>query len=219
MSLVERFSRNCNGSVAVYFAAAITPLMLAAGVAIDMVQINASTTVLQNAVDAAALSGASSRKTDKDEIQEIVEAYLAANKANAVLESIKEIDVKLNENNNTLSVTVSGQRPTSLMHLAGIDKVDISATAVVNLPSDGLEVAMVLDVTGSMNAGGRLPALKAAATDFVDTILEAKNNGAYVRVGVVPFSEYVNVGLSRRNKSWIDVRNISDSLMAMRLSK
>jgi Flp pilus assembly protein TadG len=205
MSLIQKFARNCNGGVAVYFAAALVPLMLGAGVAIDMVQVNASTTVLQNAVDAAALGGASSGETDKAKIEKVVKSYLTANKAGAVLETITDFDVKLDENNNTLSVTVSGQRPTSLMHLAGIDKVDIFARAVVNLPSDGLEVAMVLDVTGSMNADGRLPALKSAAKDFVDTMMEAKDNGAYVRVGVVPFSEYVNVGLSRRNESWIDV--------------
>lgn len=205
MSLIQKFARNCHGGVAVYFAAAIVPLMLGAGVAIDLVQVNASTTVLQNAVDAAALSGASSGETDKDKIEEVVKSYLTANKANAVLETITDFDVKLDESNNTLTVTVSGKRPTSLMHLAGIDKVDIGATAVVNLPSDGLEVAMVLDVTGSMNADGRLPALKSAATDFVDTIMEAKENGAYVRIGVVPFAEYVNVGISRRNEPWIDV--------------
>jgi Flp pilus assembly protein TadG len=205
MSLVQKFARDCSGGVAVYFAVSLVPLMLGAGVAIDMVQVNATTTVLQNAVDAAALGGASSGETDKAKIEKVVKSYLSANKADEVLELITDFDVDLDKDNNTLTVTVSGKRPTALMHLAGIDKVDIGATATVNLPSDGLEVAMVLDVTGSMNADGRLPALKTAATDFVDTIMEAKDNGAYVRVGVVPFSEYVNVGLSRRNEPWINV--------------
>lgn len=205
MSLIEKFARNCSGGVAVYFAAAIVPLMLGAGVAIDMVQVNATTTTLQNAVDAAALSGAASGETDQAKLEETVKKFLIANKANAVLESISDFEVILNKDKNTLSINVLGERPTSLMHLAGIDKVGIRAFAEVNLPSDGLEVAMVLDVTGSMNADGRLPALKTAATDFVSTMMDAKDKGAYVRVGIVPFSEYVNVGLSRRNKSWIDV--------------
>lgn len=213
MSLIQKFARDCSGGVAVYFATALVPLMLGAGVAIDLVQVNAANTILQNAVDAAALSGAASGETDKAEIEEVVEKFLTANKADAVLETITDFDVKLDKNRNTLQITVSGKRPTSLMHLAGIDKVGISATAEVSLPSDGLEVAMVLDVTGSMNADGRLPALKSAATDFVDTMMEAKDKGGYVRVGIVPFSEYVNVGLSRRNEPWIDV--VADSSVTL----
>ncbi len=205
MSLFQKFARDCRGGVAVYFAATVVPLLLGAGVAIDLVQVNAATTILQNAVDAAALSGAASGETDKDKIEDVVNAYLIANKAGAVIETITDYEVNLDKNKNTLTIKVSGKRPTSLMHLAGIDKVGISAAAEVSLPSDGLEVALVLDVTGSMNSGGRLPALKTAATDFVNSMMEVKDKGGYVRVGIVPFSEYVNVGLSRRNESWIDV--------------
>jgi Flp pilus assembly protein TadG len=205
MSLFQKFARDCRGGVAVYFAATVVPLLLGAGVAIDLVQVNAATTILQNAVDAAALSGAASGETDKDKIEDVVNAYLMANKAGAVIETITDYEVNLDKNKNTLTIKVSGKRPTSLMHLAGIDKVGISAAAEVSLPSDGLEVALVLDVTNSMNVGGRLPALKIAATDFVDSMMEVKDKGAYVRVGIVPFSKYVNVGLSRRNEPWLDV--------------
>jgi Mg-chelatase subunit ChlD len=81
----------------------------------------------------------------------------------------------------------------------------VSAYSEVKIGGDGIEVAMVLDNTGSMNAAGRLPALKTAAKLLVDEIMQAKDQGAYARVGIVPFSNYVNIGLSRRNKSWLDV--------------
>jgi Flp pilus assembly protein TadG len=205
MSLIRKFARDCTGGVAVYFAAAILPLMLGAGVAIDLVQVNAANTILQNAVDAAALSGAATGEIDEGKIEDVVKEYLIANKASAILETVTDFEVKHDKDKNTLTIQVSGKRPTYLMHLGGIDKVGISAFAEVSLPGDGLEVAMVLDVTNSMNVGGRLPALKTAATDFVKSMMEVKNKGAYVRVGIVPFSEYVNVGLSRRNEPWIDV--------------
>lgn len=48
-----------------------------------------------------------------------------------------------------------------------------------------------------------MDALKDAASELVDTIMADENNS--VKVGVVPFSQYVNVGLSRRNASWITV--------------
>jgi Flp pilus assembly protein TadG len=205
MSVFGKFTRDCNGGVAVYFAAAAIPLLLGAGAAIDLIQVNAANSILQNAVDAAALGGAASKETNEADLEEIVKKFLTANRATSVLESITDYEIELDDNKNTLRITVSGQRPTSIMHLAGLDKVNLIATAVVNLPSDGLEVAMVLDVTNSMNADGRLPALKTAANEFIDTVMAAKDRGAYVRMGVVPFSEYVNVGLGARNELWMDV--------------
>jgi Mg-chelatase subunit ChlD len=92
-----------------------------------------------------------------------------------------------------------------MMHLAGITSMDLQASSEVKLGGDGLEIALVLDNTGSMNSGGRLPALKSAAKLLIDEVMKAKDSGGYVRVGVVPFSDYVNIGTSRRGKSWLDV--------------
>jgi Flp pilus assembly protein TadG len=205
MSLLKKFSSDCKGNVAMLFAITLVPILIGAGVAIDMVQVNGAQSILQNAVDTGALAGASSAKTDPDEIKDVVKKFLIANGADGIIAQVTEFDVDPDFDKRTLTVTVKGKRPTSIMHLAGIDMVELFAQAEVKLPGDGLEVAMVLDVTGSMNSAGRLPALKIAANDFVDTLMKAKDTGAYIRVGIVPFAEYVNVGLGSRNESWIDV--------------
>jgi len=59
-----------------------------------------------------------------------------------------------------------------------------------------LEVAMVLDNTGSM-AGTKLSTLKTAASNFVDTLSSAAARSAdpdAVKIGLVPFSMTVKVG-------------------------
>ena len=61
--------------------------------------------------------------------------------------------------------------------------------------SPPLEVILVLDKTGSM-AGAKLEALKAAAAELVEQIMDGEN----VRVGIVPFAQYVNIGLDLRNE-------------------
>ena len=205
MQRLKTYRRNCKGNVAIMFGLALLPLTLAAGVAIDMVQTNRSLTVLQAAVDAATIAGATSGKTKASEIQTIIVDYLKANGAESVLDEIDSIEPVINPAQRTFSVRIKGKRNTSFMHLAGIDHTDLGAYAEVKLGGDGLEVAMVLDVTHSMNSDGRLAALKFAATDFVETMMDAKSAGADVKVGIVPFSEYVNVGMGARNKPWMNV--------------
>jgi hypothetical protein len=101
-------------------------------------------------------------------------------------------------------VTIKGKLNTSLMRVAGVNTMDLGAFSEVGLSSDGMEVALVLDNTGSMNDSNRLPALKTAAKQLVDEVFKAAGKN-YVRIGVVPFSEYVNVGMGNRNAPWINV--------------
>ena len=61
---------------------------------------------------------------------------------------------------------------------------------------------MVLDTTFSMD-GSKLSSLKASANGLMDTFSEFNNDN--LRVSVVPFAQYVNVGTSNRNAEWLDV--------------
>lgn len=201
----SQFKSDCLGNVTMMLALSVVPMLIGVGAAVDMVQANNTLTVLQGASDAAAIAAGSSQTTDEAELLEIVTKYLTTNGAIAALDSIESIVPKLDKVKRTFSVTIRGKRNTSLMNLAGINTMDLSAYSEVKLGGDGLEVALVLDNTGSMNAAGRLPALKTAAKLLVDEVLEVTASGSYARIGIVPFSNYVNVGLSRRNKPWIDV--------------
>jgi Flp pilus assembly protein TadG len=205
MSLFSRFRANNKGNTSILFAATILPMLICAGAAVDFVETNRTLSVLQTATDAAVVAGGSSGKTDQAELQAVVENYLTANNTKQVLDQIDSIETVFDDTTRTFSVRVKGKRNTSLMHLAGITTMDLGAYSEVKLGNDGLEVALVLDNTGSMNASGRMEALKNSAGGLVDKLLAAEASGAYVRVGIVPFAEYVNVGMGVRNKPWMNV--------------
>ena len=60
----------------------------------------------------------------------------------------------------------------------------------VNLPDPILiEIALVLDYSGSMNDNGKYSRMTAAARQFIDKV--AQDNGERTKIGIVPFSEYV----------------------------
>jgi Flp pilus assembly protein TadG len=205
MRNLRQFKNDCMGNVTTMLALSLVPLLISAGAAVDMVQTNYTLTVLQGAADAAAVAGGSSHLTDDAQVRDMVTKYLTTNGAISALDYVDKIEPKLDATNRTFSVLITGKRKTSLMNLVGIDTMDLNAYSEVKLGGNGLEVALVLDNTDSMNASGRLSALKNASKLLVDEVMDVKDVGGYARIGIVPFSNYVNVGLSRRNKPWIDV--------------
>ncbi|MDX2308111.1 MAG: vWA domain-containing protein [Hyphomicrobium sp.] len=69
-------------------------------------------------------------------------------------------------------------------------------------PSGALDIALVLDVTNSMS-GPKLAAMKTAAKHLVDRSFAESGDKNKVRIAVVPFGDYVNVGVAHRNAPWL----------------
>jgi Flp pilus assembly protein TadG len=207
----KRFNSDMRGNTAIMTALAIVPVMLAAGAGIDMLRANNAQTVLQAAADAAAIAGATSSLTDQGALKVVVEDYLKANGAIDVLSSVDKIEGKLDKTKRTFEVKIRGKLKTSLMAIAGISNMDLGAYAEVVMGGNALEVALVLDNTGSMNSGGRLAALKVAATDLITKLMVLKASGADVKFGIVPFGEYVNVGKSNKGQPWLKVPSDSST--------
>lgn len=90
----------------------------------------------------------------------------------------------------------------------------VSGGSVIHRDMSGLEVALVLDNTGSMATNNRIGIAKEAATSFVQILQDvtgASTTAGAVKIGVVPFSSTVNVGAGNRASgvSWLDQRALS----------
>jgi Flp pilus assembly protein TadG len=201
----KAFFGDINGNVSIMMAVAVVPLLAAAGAAIDMVHANNAQTALQSAVDAAALAGGTSGFHSHADLAALVNKYLAENNANFSISSTDTVDFGTTPSTNNFFVRVNGTVKTDFMSLVGIPSMGLGAYSEVEKGGQALELALVLDNTASMNSEGRLAALKISAKKLVDTVMTNKPAGAYVKIGIVPFSNYVNVGVGNRNKSWADV--------------
>jgi Flp pilus assembly protein TadG len=197
--LWKSFLKSSSGNVALAFGLMFVPMALAVGVAVDMSNANYVKANLQAAADAAALAGGADSRLSNSQLQTLVEVYARANGAEAVVASIKKMDGKPDPKDGTFTVNIVGRMETSLMGLVGIDDIDVSVSSVVSAGSRALEMALVLDVTGSMNGGmpsggTRLASLQRAAGNMVTILNNEKSSYSILKVAVVPFSEYVNVG-------------------------
>lgn len=186
-------------------AMAAVPIAIGVGASIDLVDSYRQKERLQAATDAAALAGARTimKGGSKDTAEAAARAYLSANlgtlSAGYAIESI-QVDVT----KGTVRLQTKTFDRVQFAGLLGKQQVELRANALVKGAGTSLEIALVLDNSGSMDTGTRIEDLRAAATSFV-TVMDAD---AYARekvsISIVPFSSAVNVGTNNANAEWID---------------
>jgi len=197
--MFRNYLKDKSGNMAATFAICVLMLMTAAGAAVDYNNMTRKKSSYQSLADIAVLAAARSGEDKKSKLKKIAKAAVKANnftgdKLKTKLTLTKEGRVR---------VKVSGTYEAIMMSLIGKSQQDINALAEAPLAtSEPVDIALVLDTTGSMS-GSKIDSLKTAANALVTQLEGYKNES--IRVSVIPFSEYVNVGLSRRNEPWLNV--------------
>ncbi|WP_431557951.1 pilus assembly protein TadG-related protein [Methyloceanibacter sp.] len=205
---VRLLCRNEKGNVAVLFGLAIIPIVLGVGVAIDYGRALTVRSHMGDAADAAALAIGSWPGLSEAELKVKAQQFFTANYPPSELGSAGAINVSLSGDD--IFVSVSGSVPTTFMKLANINSVDVGATTKVTKRERNIELALVLDTTGSMDSGGKMSAMQNAAKKMVQDLFKGKSTSDSLKISVVPFAAAVNVGSDKKNESWIDKNAKSD---------
>lgn len=199
------------GGVAVIFAVAIVPVAFLSLVMLDYSRASTAKQGLQENLDAATLIAARSSAIAADDIDKIGEqALLAQLPANSGITGLSKgsngrvAAATFTPNGSTISGSAEA---TYTPMIAGMflktsgnptGGMKISAKSEVVRSMGRLEIAMVLDTTGSMS-GSKITNLKDAAKNFVTTMEAAQKRSVLppstpaVRIAVVPFSTTVKV--------------------------
>lgn len=203
---LSAFARSVRGNIAIISAICAVPVALAVGVAVDLSHQNSVREHTQDSLDAAILAAASSTAESQGDIERIIRDYLNANLAEIDLEDDYELIVEVDERR--IDATIEGLTPTFFAGVVGQSRLPVNVNAAaVRGGGQVVELVLVVDNTWSMSADAgdgltRIMALKQAARALVDGIMI---EGAEVRVGLVPYADYVNVGMQNRNASWLNV--------------
>lgn len=217
------FYRDQSGGFAIIFGLTLVPLVLAVGVSIDYVRVATARTSAQVAADAAALAVASTPEranegTKIDQLREIAKGFVDTNLHGTLARDAELTKFSYQPNDRMVDVEVSGALKTTFMAVAGIDVLSYRATARAERSLEGsTEVVLVLDNTWSMSVDGKIVALKAAAAALVKEL--KKEPEADVKIGVVPYADYVNVGVDNRNNSWVSVPSDSSQTTPRKCEK
>jgi Flp pilus assembly protein TadG len=195
------FSRDRRGSVTILFAFALVPLLIVGGAAIEYSRSTRLQADLQSAVDGAALTAGRNALDEgrRDPAKLARDAFDAAFRLDGGITLTRFL---VTQSSDRIAVEAAATLPTIFGGFLGRRVVDLGAKAEVPLGIMALEVALVLDNTGSMSRLGKMEALKEAAKNLLDTIQVAAGN-VNASFALVPFNTQVNVGMANSTASWL----------------
>ncbi len=201
------FISDTSGNIAMMFGLFLFVILGGAGIAIDLQRASLIRAEIREAGDAALLAAARYKNghpnADTDELNSVARKVFENGIKDKSSIAIDVFQISFDKVNDTFSLDIDGNFNTLIMGIFGQDQLEIASKSEAKLgKAPLLEVAMALDVTGSMNDNGKLNVMRNAARDLVATLFEPV--GADVKIGVVPFAQYVNVDPANGSQSWLD---------------
>ena len=223
---LRRLLERREGLVAIIFALCAIPIFIAAGMAVDIGRAYAVKVRLGAALDAAALAVGSESNQTAAQLATDLQNYFTANYPSTALGTnvtVTPVPGTASLSASTVNYQAQATVPMTLMRIIGINSITVTATAQTQ-KTTGLEIAVVLDNTGSMlcgpndgapnysnstcatgvvasdtactntSNGSRICTLIKAATQFVNTLTAAISSAQQLYISVVPYVTTVNVG-------------------------
>ncbi len=212
LSGIRRFGRDEAGLTSVFFGIMFTVMFLVFAITVDVTRALNEKSREQLALDAATLAASNYLGLEnEDEVGQIVaQQYFAAN-----LKPGSTATITVDLDGVAGRVTAQSNNIFATPLLAAVsrddvrrDNVQLGAASSVVKGSGTIEVAMVLDNSGSMS-GTKIETLKQASHDLVGIVYAGAEGTGDVKIGVVPFAASVNIGANNAGQDWMDNDGLS----------
>ena len=204
---LQRFKRAQRGTTAVIFGIVVIPLLAFSGSVVDYGHAVKTKSQLVSTLDAALLAAMKEYSIDKSvDYKSVVADFVNENlsKSNKSYHGLElNITVPDISDEGEMKAFLTTDVSTNFLKLVGFNKFSINVASAVVVGGKNLEVVLVLDNTGSM-FGSKIETLKNSATDLVDMLM-LDNGEDRVQMALVPFAEYVNIGVGMRNESGLEI--------------
>jgi hypothetical protein len=198
---LRRLGEDQRGAAMMILGLAVIPLFVLMGLAVDVGRGYMVKSKLSYAIDSAGLAGGRAFETDmrEDDIMMFFDANFPPNFMDSEIEG-GEPSVIFNEEENTILIEATAIVPTRFMGVAGIHEMRVHARTLIQRELRGMELALVMDNTGSMRPD-KIVAMKNSATDLVNILYGDREEVENFWVAVVPFVATVNIG--SENTDWL----------------
>jgi Flp pilus assembly protein TadG len=203
VTLVKRMLADRRGSVGIIFGLSFLPMLGMVGAAVDYTRAVQTRARLQTAIDSAVLAAArdGAQLTDAQlsaRAKAFVDANLAGNSAPYTLDNLA-----VTRAGKTIYLSGKATIATSILPVVGINSISVTGNAQSTWGTTKIELALVLDNTGSMGSSGKMPALKTAAKSLIDILNAAATSDSNIKIGIVPFDTNVRIGTAYSAESWL----------------
>jgi len=211
-TLLRSFSASDRGTVTIIFGLSAIALTAVVGLTLDASRAVNIGSRVQNVLDAASLTAArtlSLEDGDNDEVRQAALAHIEAHadQFRAWEVTVDNPQVEINRARKEVRTTADIRVSSIAGALLGdLPLLAFQSRATASFDVKKIELAMVLDITGSMcdappasqadacNGGIKIDALKEAAEDVIKVLSNSSTAPGLIRVGLVPYSGSVNAG-------------------------
>jgi Flp pilus assembly protein TadG len=170
----------------------ILMMLIVGGMCVDVMRHETARARLQSVNDRAVLAAADLQQvyTSDWDAEDVVRDYFA--KA-GLLDRLTGVEVVEATNSRSVTARASASLDTLFMRLAGVGTLTVPASGGAQESANDIEIVLVLDVSGSMRDSRKIQNLRAAASEFVQDMLD-EDEEHRISIGVVPFNAQVNLG-------------------------
>jgi len=202
---LRAFGADRRGNITLTFVLALLPLVGFVGAGVDYSRAASARTGMQMALDATALALGKdvSNSGSNPALQQAAQDHFTALFNHPDAENV-QITASSEGGKSPIVFTATARVKTEFMRVMGFDSLSIAATSTAAWSNTKLQVALVLDNTGSMLESDKIGALKIASHRLLKILKDAAKNPHDVQVAIIPFANDVNVGKNNVTASWID---------------
>jgi Flp pilus assembly protein TadG len=202
---LARLAADRSGNVAIIYALMAVVLMLAIGAAVDISRWLHARDQTLAAVDSAVLAGGRYLQTNANDTAGAIAAaqkFYTQNVSSRLPVTGDTIGFAVGSDGMSMTASGTVYIQTPFLQFANIDKLPLLSTATTQFSQaqlatggnggQNLEVAMMLDITGSM-AGQKIQDLKDSASDLINIVVWDDQSKYTSKVAIVPFSEDIRL--------------------------
>ena len=192
------FASDTSGTIAIVFGLVIVILVCCVGVAIDFGRAESASAQVADTLDEAALAATESmvdEATSDTAVSGKIASFLNGTIGNPRLQGANFSGLKIatDTEQGSIAIDVDVHVPTVFTRLFNAGDISFHKFAKTAYKVKNVELAMVLDTTGSMNDFNKINELKSAAAQAID-ILMPPGKPVFNRIALAPFAASVNAG-------------------------
>ncbi len=182
------FHKEERGSLVVFGLMMLVLMIMVAGISVDLMHFETRRAQIQTTLDDAVLAAANLDQTIDPTT--VVKDYFT--KA-GLSQYLSTVSAQKTMTSSTVTANADVYIPTNFMHMMGIDKLQSNSLSTAQETIGNVEIALVLDNSGSMASNSKIQNLRIAAKQFIDTMFQSVAPGK-LSISIISYSSQVNIG-------------------------
>ena len=193
-----RYRKDERGSLTIFGLFIFLAILTICGVAVDMMNYEKERVAVQNTLDTAIVAATRlNQEADTDaEVRALVKDYFVKAGYDPDIVTVNpNIEVPAGGDEETLrtvSAVVDFDLDTMFLNMVGVESLPGAVGGGAREGQQLIEIALVLDISGSMGWNNKLQNMKDAAKEFVSFVLE-KNGQERVMISIIPYNMQVHM--------------------------